>query len=146
MLGIQSISYACGDIELDNFEAATRLGREKKFIEEKIGFTTLRRLSPGQTGLDLCKKAYTALCSELGETPEVDYIVVVSQSYGGEPALPHLSAKIHGELNLPVNVAAFDIGLGCSGFVYALNVVTAFMEHNGMKPLCSINAVTTLRA
>lgn len=133
MLGIQSISYACGDLELDNFEAAARLGREKKFIEEKIGFTTLRRLAPKQTTIDLCKQAYASLCADLGEAPEIDCLVAVSQSYGGEPALPHLSAKIHGELNLPVNVAAFDIGLGCSGFVYALNVVTAFMEHNGMK-------------
>ena len=43
------------------------------------------------------------------------------------------SAVVHGKLGLPERCAAFDISLGCSGYVYALSVVKAFMEAQGLR-------------
>ena len=45
----------------------------------------------------------------------------------------HISAIIHGALDLPESCACFDISLGCSGFVYGLSVIKSFMQTNGMK-------------
>jgi 3-oxoacyl-[acyl-carrier-protein] synthase-3 len=46
--------------------------------------------------------------------------------------IPHTSAIVHGALGLPESCACFDISLGCSGYVYSLSIITAFMQTNGM--------------
>jgi 3-oxoacyl-[acyl-carrier-protein] synthase-3 len=62
----------------------------------------------------------------------IGLLIVVTQNpdvYG----LPHVSAILHGKLGLHDGVAAFDISLGCSGWVYGLSAAKAFMEANGIE-------------
>jgi 3-oxoacyl-[acyl-carrier-protein] synthase-3 len=47
--------------------------------------------------------------------------------------LPHTSAIIQDRLGLDSKVAAFDINLGCSGFVYSLSIAKAFMKTHRIK-------------
>jgi 3-oxoacyl-[acyl-carrier-protein] synthase-3 len=47
--------------------------------------------------------------------------------------LPHTSAIIHGKFDLPDSCAAFDISLGCSGFVYGLAIIESFMRNSEMS-------------
>ena len=70
-------------------------------------------------------------CPEL-EKDKIDAIVVVTQNPDGE-GLPHTSAILQNKLNLPVSVAAFDISLGCSGYVYGLFVLKGFLEASGLS-------------
>jgi len=63
---------------------------------------------------------------------DVDCLIVVTQNPDGY-GLPQTSSIIHGRLRLSENCAAFDIGLGCSGFVYGLAVAKAFMEAQGLR-------------
>jgi 3-oxoacyl-[acyl-carrier-protein] synthase III len=41
-----------------------------------------------------------------------------------------VSAIVHGRLGLPDTTAAFDVSLGCSGWVYGLSIAKSFMENN----------------
>ena len=56
------------------------------------------------------------------------YVFFVSQS--PEYALPTTACIIQDELKLNKNCAAFDINLGCSGFPYALSVVSSMLENH----------------
>lgn len=58
---------------------------------------------------------------------KIDLCVFVSQS--PEYALPTTACIIQDKLNLNKNCAAFDINLGCSGFPYALSVVSSMLEN-----------------
>jgi 3-oxoacyl-[acyl-carrier-protein] synthase-3 len=82
---------------------------------------------------DLCCKAFSDLqkkCQLL--TEEIECVIVCTQNPDGH-GLPHTAAIVHGKLDLPDTCAAFDISLGCSGFVYGLSVIQGFMQANGFR-------------
>ena len=56
----------------------------------------------------------------------IDACVFVSQT--PSVTLPATACLLHGRLGLRQDCMAFDIGLGCSGFVYGLHVVSALIE------------------
>ncbi len=133
-LGIKHISYALGSNKVDNLKNAEQLGKDASFIKEKIGFSFLRRLGKEQSLLDLCKDAYEKLEQEVMlNKNDIECIALVTQNPDHKSTIPHMSALLQARLGLPQNVAAFDMGLGCSGYVYGLNVLQAFMQANGMK-------------
>ena len=47
--------------------------------------------------------------------------------------MPATSIVLQGRLGLPKATAAFDINLGCSGFVYGLFILKGFLEASGLK-------------
>ena len=57
-------------------------------------------------------------------------LIVVTQNGDGE-GLPHTAAIVQHKLGLPTRVAAFDISLGCSGFVYGLYALKGFLDATG---------------
>lgn len=62
----------------------------------------------------------------------IDALIVVTQN-GDEEGLPHTAAIVQDKLGLPTHVAAFDISLGCSGYVYGIYALKGFMEAAGLK-------------
>lgn len=71
---------------------------------------------------DLCCAAAERLLGELDWAKDsVDLLVFVSQT--PDYVLPATACVLHGRLGLSKGCAAFDISLGCSGYVYGLNVV-----------------------
>jgi 3-oxoacyl-[acyl-carrier-protein] synthase-3 len=115
---------------LDKFDKFN-IGRE--FIDEKIGVYKVARKDAAQETSDLCVEAFRRLETKTDIDPsQVDCIVVCTQNPDGH-GLPHTSAIVHGKLGLPTRCASFDISLGCSGYVYSLSLVRAFMEANGLK-------------
>ena len=61
----------------------------------------------------------------------IDCIVVVTQT--SKKKLPSISCMIQNELNLNKNIIAFDVGLGCSGFVYGLSIINSMLNSNLVK-------------
>lgn len=61
----------------------------------------------------------------------IEVLVVVSQN--PDRNIPHMSAEIHGAIGMSSNCACFDIGLGCSGFVYGLAAISSFMKSSGFS-------------
>src|SRR3546814_2884839 len=62
---------------------------------------------------------------------EIQVLVVVTQNPDNN--LPHVAAQVHGKAALPEQCAAFDVSLGCSGYVYGLSIITSFMAVNGFE-------------
>ena len=107
-------------------------------ILDKTGITTRYISANDETAVDLAHVAGLKLF-ESGVRPEkIDLLILVTQS--PDYALPTSACVLQDRLGLPENCMAFDINLGCSGFVYALSVAGSLIESglvaNGMI-LCS---------
>jgi 3-oxoacyl-[acyl-carrier-protein] synthase III len=131
MLGIEEIGVYIPAKKLSNYLRKEQYGIDDHFIEEKIGIKQVAVKAADEDTSDLCVKAFDALCARASvNRSEIEAMVVVTQN--PDRNIPHVSAMVHGALDLPAGCACFDISLGCSGFVYALSVFQAFMAANGM--------------
>lgn len=134
MIGIENIaSYICENRENN---AAKRFNNEpvdESFIINKVGISKIAVKKDGEKSSDLCVKALENLANKYSEfdKTKIDCICVCTQN--GDYNLPHTSAIVHGKLKFEKNCAAFDISLGCSGYVYAIGIMKAYMEQNGFK-------------
>ena len=133
MLGIQSIASFLPKGRVDNLEQADRLEASRDFVEHKIGVTSLPRFEEHDSVVSASVTAFENLCKKVSiNSAEIECVVLCTQNPDGG-GLPHNSALIHGALGLSEDCACFDIGLGCSGYVYGLSVIQSFMAANGMK-------------
>lgn len=130
MLGLNNIGIYICEERICNTTRKEKFNIDDNFIREKIGFLNLSKKSNTQSVLDLCLKAFDDLKNKT-EVKDIDCLVLVSQNQ--DIKIPHTSALLHKELNLDQNCACFDIGLGCSGYVYALNIVLSFMKNNALN-------------
>jgi len=133
MLGIQSIASYLPRGRVDNLEQADWFETDREFVEQKIGVSTLPRFEAEDSVVSASVSAFKSLCEKESVDPaEIECVVLCTQNpdNGG---LPHNSALVHAELGLSEDCACFDIGLGCSGYVYGLSVIQSFMAANDMK-------------
>lgn len=134
MRGLKAVaSYIPGNY-VDNLAQGESFGEDRAFIENKIGATRLPRKPAEQDTSDMAVEAVRRLLeSEPSLTPEaIDALVVVTQNPDGD-GLPHTSAIVQDKLGLPTRVAAFDVSLGCSGYVYGLYLMKGFLEASGLR-------------
>ena len=133
MLGIKLIEHYIPDNGLDNFKQVIELGRDESFITEKIGAHFLPKMDLSEDTADLAFRAAQKLVRNGEVDPlEIDCICVCTQNPHGS-GLPHTSAIVQSKLGCGNHCAAFDISLGCSGYVYGLAVITGFMKQAGLK-------------
>jgi len=71
---------------------------------------------------------------------KIDCVIVVTQT--AKKKLPSVACMIQDQLNLKKNIIAFDIGLGCSGFVYGLSIINSLISSNTVKTVLLICADT----
>lgn len=91
-----------------------------------------RRKDGRFTTSDLCVASAERLIEDLNwSKEEIDCIVFVSQT--GDYILPATSCIIQDRLGLKRDCMAFDIGLGCSGWVYGMSVLSAMMQTGFIK-------------
>lgn len=127
---------------IDNTPRAERFAYDPESLRTKIGISATARKEPGQETSDLCVLAYRDLAKKLGDRLDaetLDLIVVVTQHPDGF-GLPHTSAIVHGKLELPKTCFAFDLSLGCSGFVAALATVSGYLMATGGKRAIIVTA------
>ncbi len=80
---------------------------------------------------DLCLQAAENLFVETGwQRESVEALIFVSQT--PDYLLPATACALHGRLGLSPDCAAFDVNLGCSGYVYGL-WLASMMISSGMK-------------
>ena len=84
-----------------------------------------RHISTGETTTELCVRAARRALENAGmQAEELELIVVATLS--GDRALPNTGCEVQRELNA-VHATAFEINAACSGFLFALNTVQAYM-------------------
>lgn len=132
-MSIEGITYALPSVLHTAADIASATGAEEAFIADKVGLKTRYVLGPEETGIGLS----VAACQKLLERhPElardgVDLLVCVTQN--PDRRIPHNAPGIAQALGLPAQVASFDISLGCSGYVYGLEIVEGFLQRCGLR-------------
>jgi 3-oxoacyl-[acyl-carrier-protein] synthase-3 len=81
---------------------------------------------------DLGEAAARRLIDDLGwQMSDVDLLIFISQT--PDYVLPATACALHGRLGLKKDAAAFDINLGCSGYVYGLWTAVSMMQTSDAK-------------
>ena len=119
---------------VDNVVALTALlGAEKaESIVKATGFTTRRVASEGTDVIDL---VLPAAKRALEGTDPADIGGIVAVSFSSRDRFPALSARLQHALCLPTSIAAYDISMACSGWVYGLCSAVQMVKHTGKKVL-----------
>lgn len=107
-------------------------GADILFQEEKLGIKERYILEENETGLGLAQNALSELLQDNAiEKGKIEFLIYVTQT--PENTLPQNSSLLQSMLDLPSTVCAFDISLGCSGYVYALSLARALMKSEGFQ-------------
>jgi 3-oxoacyl-[acyl-carrier-protein] synthase-3 len=133
VIGIMKVGTYLPPGRQDNIRIAELLGFDAEFLHDKLGVMAAARKGDDQETSDLCVAAFQDLERRSGlDRSALDLIVVVTQNPDGH-GLPHTSAVVHQKLHLGTSCFAFDLSLGCSGFVAGLAVVKGFMQVTGAQ-------------
>jgi 3-oxoacyl-[acyl-carrier-protein] synthase III len=88
-------------------------------VSASTGVMRRHIVSEGVCTSDLCEAATERLLAEIGWSKEtIDVLIFVTQT--ADFILPATACVLHGRLGLATECAAFDVNLGCSGYVYGL--------------------------
>lgn len=133
MIGIQAIGRYIPEGRIDNRQRMTAFEVDEAFLNDKTGMVRVAIKAEDEETSDLCCRAFADLQAKTAiRNEDIDCIVVCTQNPDRQ-GLPHTSAIVHAKLGLADSCAAFDISLGCSGFVYGLSIIQSFMQVNGFK-------------
>lgn len=109
---------------IDNFKYGKALIPDDEQLSKTIsviGIENRRVVDESICTSDLCLKASEQLLSELLiDKNDIDAVIFISQT--GDYILPATSCLIQSRLGLKKEIMAFDVNLGCSGYVYGLSI------------------------
>lgn len=143
-IAVKGIAAAVPSNMVSNWDYDLLTESEKKLLIKTTGVEQRRMAPKGMATSDLCFAAAEKLLKELNwKREEIEILIFVSQST--DYYLPATSIILQDRLGLPKSCMAFDIGLGCSGYVYGLSVITGMMKATGLKKgLLMVGDVSTV--
>ena len=130
---ISGTGSALPEQSVTNDDMARLVETSDEWIRQRTGIVQ-RRISAGETVSSLAAKACSRALENAGVLPEdVDLIVVATCS--PELLLPCCACQVQGMIGAK-HAVAFDLNAACSGFLFALNTVYAYIEtgmyHNAL--------------
>ncbi|HNS46792.1 MAG TPA: ketoacyl-ACP synthase III, partial [Bacteroidales bacterium] len=118
--------------EVSNLDYRWITVKERNQVVKTIGVEKRRIAKKGQTTADLCFAAATRLLDDLPwDRNEIQVIIFVSQSM--DYIIPATAPILQERLGLSKTCMAFDINLGCSGYVYGLSVMGSLMSQGRLQ-------------
>jgi 3-oxoacyl-[acyl-carrier-protein] synthase III len=129
--------------EVSNFDCELLDEKERKLFVRSVGIEKRRVADKGICASDLCEKAATELLKELQWKKEtIDILIFVTQT--PDYITPSTSILLQEKLGLKKSCLAFDINLGCSGYVYGLSVLGSLLSNMpGSKGLLLVGDVSS---
>lgn len=144
-VAIRGISCAVPDNWIENEAFVSRFGAEN--VEKFAKMTGVRRrclAPPGQMASDMAFDAVEDLIAKLGwERSSIDGIIFVTQS--PDYPIPATACVLQHRLKLGKDCLAFDVNLGCSGYVYGLFIAASMCRKNGARRMLLCGGDTSNR-
>lgn len=122
---ILGMGHALPDKILSNKDLEMMVDTSDEWIKERTGIDERRIGEKGLTTSDLCEKAARHALLKAGVKPEELGLIVVA-TVTPDMMFPSTSCIVQDKLGA-YNAAAFDLGAGCTGFIYALSVAEKFL-------------------
>lgn len=117
---------------------------EMRKISESTGVKKRHVAPVGMCTSELCFAAAEKLLEDLEWSRDsIDALIFVSQT--PDYFLPATSCSLHSRLGLTKQCAAFDLNLGCSGYVYGLWVASHLVTNGSVKRLLLLVGDTITR-
>lgn len=140
--GITALSAAVPKNVIDNYSYTKYFpAADVKEVVDKIGVKERRFADDQTTSADLCFAAAEQLITDNQiNREEIELLLFVSQT--PDYRMPATSIILQHRLGLPKSTIAFDINLGCSGFIYGLSVVYSLMQHGSIKKALLLDGET----
>jgi len=141
-IGISAMAGAVPKKIIKNRDYTEHFAKEVvKEIVDKTGVEERRFTTASQTSADLCFAAAEQLFldNEIDKS-EIDILLFVSQT--PDYRMPATSISLQHRLGLHKSTAAFDISLGCSGFVYGLSVAYAYANMPQVRKVLLLDGET----
>lgn len=105
---------------------------ERSLLIKTTGVRERRQAPPGLTAADMCENAAKLLMRDAGVSPDsIELLVLVTQT--ADYPLPASAIILQDRLGLPKTCIAFDVTLGCSGYIYGLSIVAGMIQGLGLK-------------
>ncbi len=117
---------------IGNDELIERFGWDRTFLEDKLGIHQRHIAAEDEGAADMGIAAAEDLFAKAPALQREDVQILIVCTQNPDYGLPHSSALVQDRLGLPTTTACFDVGLGCSGFVYGLAVVRGMLETLGL--------------
>lgn len=123
---LAAIEYYLPAQVITNQTLVEAFGFEEDFIKNKLGIHERRRANLDESCHSLAHAATEKLLTEFRvERESISLLLMVTQN--PDYKLPNVGSLLQTSLGLGDRLAAFDINLGCSGFIYALAAAKGLM-------------------
>jgi len=122
-----------------------------EFSEEEVrkvtgmaGVAARRIAGDAVCSSDLCIAAAKRALDRLGWKPDsIDALIMVTQT--PDYLLPSTACVVHHRLGLADHCAAFDVGLGCSGYPYGMWLAAMMLQGGGVRRVLLLHGETPTR-
>lgn len=141
-IGISALSASVPRCIIDNYKYTEHFQEDEvRKIVDKVGIYERRFADENTCSSDLCFAAAEKLINDNNiDRSEIDLLVFISQT--PDYRMPATSLLLQNRLNLPPTTMAFDLTLGCSGFIYGLGVVYGLMQQSGIRKALLLDGET----
>lgn len=142
-VGITALAAAVPRQVIDNYHYDLDIWPEDevKKVVDKVGVVERRFADDNTCSSDLCFAAAEKLFEDNNiDKSEIDLLIFLSQT--PDYRMPATSILLQDRLGLPMTTMAFDISLGCSGFISALAVVYSMMQNHGFRKALLLDGET----
>lgn len=144
-IAIKGVSCAVPKNKIEMTDYYDKFGKEN--VDNVIKMTGVRssyRAPEEQTASDLCFVAARNLIRSKDIDPAgIGALVFISQT--PDYRLPATACVLHKRLGLSENCMAFDVNLGCSGWVYGVNIVGSLMQTSNIDRALLLFGDTSIR-
>lgn len=142
MMEIASIVYALPEqiVSNDDLKAAYP-DWEMDDLYRKTGVASRHIAASDETAVDLAERACQELIAK-GYDLESDIDTLIFCTETPDHQIPPNSGVLHGRLKMPQHVCAFDISIGCSGYVYALEMARCLIAGGRSKKIMLVTGDT----
>ena len=141
-IGISALAACVPRRVVDNYKYTEFFPEEDvRKVVDKIGVFERRFVDDKTCASDLCFAAAERLLADNNiNREEIDLVVFISQT--PDYRMPATSILLQDRLGLPNSTIAFDVNLGCSGFIYGLSIVYSFMAQSGLRKALLLDGET----
>lgn len=142
-VGIAALAACVPRRVIDNYHYDLDIWPEEevKKVVDKVGVVERRFVDDKTCASDLCFAAAERLIADNNiNKGEIDLLVFLSQT--PDYRMPATSILLQDRLGLPMTTMAFDISLGCSGFISALSIVYSMMQNKGFRKALLLDGET----
>ena len=106
---------------------AEQPGWDMERLSKTVGIRSMPISGEGEFSSHMAVSAARRLLDDpLVDTEGIDYLILVTQS--PDFPLPTTACLVQDALDLPQNIGAVDVRLGCSGYVYALGLAKGLVS------------------